>query len=674
MLKIYLLLLSLCVNFSYTLLAQNSQKIDSLQVLLQTETKPTLTRLQILSELGWQYRNSYFVKSLEYIDQAIALAQKLEKWEELAQAYNYKGVVYRNLGTNRQALENFFNALEIAKLHQIEIQIAYSYNNIGDIYQRQKEFTDKALINIKEAAKIFEKINNQRGLAYAYLRMGEVYEQIGQLDSALLVVKQSLLLREKIGKDNAYATSLKKMSEIYVKNKQLDEALELLPLSMEIFKAQNDVRGVVDVLIDYATIYQLKKDLANAQKYALEALEIASKFFFKSAKRDALKILYQTAQAQGNYRLAFEYQNRYITENDSLANQDIKDLVAKLDVISQLEKKQAQVALLEKDAQIQQEVLFRQRLMIAGVVILVILLMVVVLLLSLKNRVKQKANEQLTMQKQQIEEKSRELLKLYEEIKLQKEDLQNLSLELTDINRTKDKLFSITSHDMRSPLNTLKGLIALFNNGNISPEEMREMTQKLEVKVNTLSEFLDNLLNWSKAQMQGIEMYPEVINLPEIANEVIGLLAIQAQQKQITILNHLSEEIYCFADENLTALVLRNLISNAIKFTYNHGEINIKASLLEKTNRVKVQIIDNGIGLDEVQLKNIFSLESYTTRGTQQETGTGLGLILCREFVEKQGGSIEVESKKNEGSTFSFTLPLLKKNLTEHKHLLTAKE
>ncbi len=667
MLKKYFILIGFLIGVSWTLSAQYSQKVDSLQALLKTETSPTLKRLQVLSELGWQYRNSHFIKSLEYLSQAILLAQKLEKWEELAQAYNYQGVIYRNLGINRQALESFFNALEIAKKHQVAIQIAYSYNNIGDIYQRQKDFTDKALINIKQAAQIFEEINNQRGLAYAYLRMGEVYQQKGQLDSALRAVKKSLVLREQLGKDNAYATSLKKIAHIYTQDNQLQAALDLLPAAMEIFQAQNDVRGVVSILIDYASIYQLKKEYLNAEKYAQQALEMASEFFFKAEKREALQILYQTAQAQGDYPLAFEYQSRYIIENDSLANQDINDLVEKLDVLSQLEKKEAKVA-------IQQEILFRQQLIIAGAVMVLVFLIVLVVLLVLKNRIKQKANEQLSLQKQQIEEKGQELLKVYEEIKLQKEDFQDLSQELAQINQTKDKLFSITSHDMRSPLNTLKGLISLFNNHNISPEEMRVMTQKLEVKVNTLSEFLDNLLNWSKAQMQGIEMYPEAINLSEIAQEVIALLVPQAQQKQITLYNQLNEHIYCFADANLTSLVLRNLISNAIKFTHSQGEIYLKLSYLDKTHQVKVQVIDNGVGLDEAQIKNIFSLDSYTTRGTQQETGTGLGLILCKEFVEKQGGNIYVKSQKNQGSTFSFTLPLQKSNQTQAQSLTEMKE
>ncbi len=642
--------------------AQNIQKIDSLKALIANSSEKD--KIKILNELGWEYRNSHFLEALEYINQAITLAEPIADYEHLSQSYNFKGVIYRNLNVNRQAMESFYKALKIAETHQIDLQIAYAYNNIGDMYYQQEGYSTEAIKNIQKAIVIFKKIKNTRGLAYAYLRVGEVYRAGNKLDSALIAVKQSLVLREKIGKDNAYATSLQRIGEIYLQKNQIKEALDNFEIALNIFKEQKDIRGEVNVLISYATIYQKDREYSKAKKYTLEALKKANSYFFKDSKRNALKILYELAQAQGDYRLAFEYQTQFVIENDSLANQDINELVAKLNALNDLEKKETQLALLRKDQVLQKEISFRQNILILGTVIALLLISIVAFLLFRSNQQKQKANNELKKQKEQIEQKSKELLQLYNENKYQKENYQALAQELAGINRTKDKLFSITSHDMRSPLNSLKGLLGLFNDGNITNEEMREMTKKLELKVNTLSEFLDNLLNWSKAQMQGIEMNPQTFDLSQVIEENILVLSPQAQEKQIIIHYKSQENIFSFADPNLTSLILRNLISNAIKFTHNKGDVSIEAITLPDFPQVEVRITDNGIGLEESRIQQLFSLESYTTLGTQQETGTGLGLLLSKEFIEKQGGKIKVESKKGEGSIFSFTLPTSKKSST----------
>ncbi len=230
-----------------------------------------------------------------------------------------------------------------------------------------------------------------------------------------------------------------------------------------------------------------------------------------------------------------------------------------------------------------------------------------------------------------------------------------------ELNATKDKLFSIIAHDLRSPFNAILGLSELLienfkNSETINSEKyLRFINSSAK---NTLV-LLDNLLNWAKSQTGQITFNPQKINLTQIIQEIIEIKNPQAKLKNITI--HITQliEIEFYADKNMLTVILRNLISNAIKFTKSGGNINI--AIISNKKQIEIIISDNGIGIHEEKLKTLFNTSSNTTSpGTEDEKGTGLGLILCREFVEKHGGMIWVESEVGKGSDFKFTLPLYK--------------
>jgi signal transduction histidine kinase len=230
------------------------------------------------------------------------------------------------------------------------------------------------------------------------------------------------------------------------------------------------------------------------------------------------------------------------------------------------------------------------------------------------------------------------------------------------MNQLKNKLFSIVSHDFRSPLKSLQGTLTLLHKGAVSPEELKDLSGGLLNKVENTATFLENILNWAKSQMQGIKLKPQIINISRITNELIKLIKPQADKKFIVLNNNVEEEINVVADLEMIKLVLRNLISNALKFSYDQGQVEINAEVLNETAIISVS--DHGTGIEEDQLKNIFMLENYSTEGTANETGAGLGLILCKDFVEQNNGEIWVTSKVDQGSTFSFSLPIVE-NLPE---------
>ncbi len=237
--------------------------------------------------------------------------------------------------------------------------------------------------------------------------------------------------------------------------------------------------------------------------------------------------------------------------------------------------------------------------------------------------------------------------------------LKEVEDELQKLLVTKDKFFSIIAHDLKNPFNTLIGLSQLLVRGfdRMSPEKVKYFHNNLYQISKNGYELLINLLEWSRSQMGNIQFNPKVQNLYAITEETFSLYNSKAVQKEITLTNNINENSKAFVDQNMLKTIFRNLVSNALKFTDRGGAIEISEN--DEEGLKEISIRDTGIGIDPKDIKKLFKLdESFTTEGTEDEMGTGLGLILCKEFVEKHGGKIWVESKVGFGSKFIFTLPL----------------
>ncbi len=259
-----------------------------------------------------------------------------------------------------------------------------------------------------------------------------------------------------------------------------------------------------------------------------------------------------------------------------------------------------------------------------------------------------------------------------EELKNKKEELQNINNEqsvilkklseseiaLKELNSNKDKLFSIIAHDLKSPFTSLLGFSELIVSeiDNLSKDQLKEYLGNIQGSLNNLLNLLNNLLQWSRVQTNSIEFTFRHIKLYEISEKVIALLKGNAIKKNIKIINQIDIFAVVFADSFTISLVIQNIISNAVKFTNPGGAIILSAE--DSEDFVKVKISDNGVGMDKDSVKKIFARnEHHSTLGTAKETGTGLGLMLSKDFVEKNGGKIEVESEVGKGTTFSIYLP-----------------
>lgn len=258
---------------------------------------------------------------------------------------------------------------------------------------------------------------------------------------------------------------------------------------------------------------------------------------------------------------------------------------------------------------------------------------------------------------QELEAANEELIQSNEELMLTTEQLDTQGQQLKELIHTKDRLFAIISHDLRSPINSLKGLMSLMWGQNISAEEFFKFSKNLKHGIEHAHFMLNNLLDWANSQFHGMKTKPKQVELAALAFENKLLLQDLSQNKNIQIIIDIESDIEVYADEDHVNLVIRNLLSNALKFTETGGEVRLCATI--KNKYCEISVADTGIGMSEQLLKNLFNEQSSNSHmGTDGEKGVGLGLILCKDFVEKNGGKIWVESKEGKGTTFYFTLPL----------------
>ena len=229
------------------------------------------------------------------------------------------------------------------------------------------------------------------------------------------------------------------------------------------------------------------------------------------------------------------------------------------------------------------------------------------------------------------------------------------SEQLLGMNKLKDRLFSIIAHDLRAPLINLNDIIKMLNEGMITEEEFKSFVPQLSKNIGFTTSLLENLLFWSRSQLQGEIVKPVYFNLKELTMNTINLYENIISEKDIEIQNNTDLTLKVYADKDMIQLVIRNLVFNAIKFSNRGGLIKLSSSTEGKYSKICIQ--DAGVGISTEDQKKLFELETFTTRGTDNEQGTGLGLLLCKDFIEKNQGKIWVESELNKGSKFCILIP-----------------
>jgi signal transduction histidine kinase len=252
----------------------------------------------------------------------------------------------------------------------------------------------------------------------------------------------------------------------------------------------------------------------------------------------------------------------------------------------------------------------------------------------------------------------RKLIKTQEKLEDSAKEIHSKNNELTELVATKDKFFSIISHDLRNPIASVLMMTDLLksHSDKMQPEELKMKLEKINSAVDSLYSLFENLHRWSQSQSGKIDYNPSRQNLLILTKNIYTLLKVQADNKNIAIELDIDPEIFVKCDENMIETVLRNLISNAIKFTPDNGRIIVGGR--EEDGMMKVSVRDTGVGIPQENISKLFTIDSKVqTKGTNRESGSGLGLVVCKEFVETHNGKLWVDSTVGKGSTFFFTLP-----------------
>ncbi len=248
-----------------------------------------------------------------------------------------------------------------------------------------------------------------------------------------------------------------------------------------------------------------------------------------------------------------------------------------------------------------------------------------------------------------------ELVQFNERLKAKKKLVEQQSAQLSDLNNLKNKLFSVIAHDLRTPMYALKNLFRNIEQYDLPAEEVKMMIPDINQEMQFTTNLMENLLQWAKSQLQAAAAHPEELNLALLTQEVVGLVRLQASGKSIEVKNRLQEDKLVWADKDMTQLVLRNLVTNALKFTPENGLVEIGSRELE--SHVEIYVKDNGAGMSAETISRLQENAFFTTQGTNKEAGTGIGLMLCREYLHRNGGWLTIHSEEGLGSEFCFTLP-----------------
>ncbi|HYG03157.1 MAG TPA: tetratricopeptide repeat-containing sensor histidine kinase [Chryseosolibacter sp.] len=605
---------------------------EALAILSHTNYKSV--RAMAYEELGALYTLAgNYTSALKNDNLALQLNLEIKDSIGIASNYNSLGNDYHDLGEYDKAYYYLTQSYRIANELQEPLTMTISLHNIGRVFKELRQF-DRAMSYLKQSQILSDSIDDEEGLPYSLDEIGDVQLRKGEYDSALATLTKALEIARELRVRELEPRTLARIATIYHKKKNYPLAFAYYDTAYQLHQRTNNTFGMAEIDLGRGMIYAEQEKTAEAISYIEKVLAVAKKLNARKLESECYNQLTKIWEQRGDYKRSLAFFRQHKILEDSLFSHDMQEKLLQDQLQFETEAKDSQIAALRTLQEAQDDQLKKQEF-IRNILVVVMALSVILLATVYRSGQRRRQINTLLLHHQ--------------------EEMEKRSEELERLNQVKDKFFSIISHDLRSPINALSGLLDLLDKGAVKPEELPVHIGELKVRFNHTRTLLNNLLDWTLLQMDKLNLQPSKIDLYRIVEENIQLLG-SVQTKQITLVNKIKPESFAFADSNTINLVIRNLVTNAIKFTKDKGEVFITADARE--SQWLISVMDNGIGMNNDVLKILFDKTApYTTRGTANEKGTGLGLILCKEFVEKNGGKIWVESVERKGSTFYFTLP-----------------
>lgn len=675
-----LLTLASCL-VSFFIFSQND-RIDDLTVQLAYQkadsTKVDLS-LMLIDEL---YAVEDYKKALLYINQTAKLSESLNYTKGLAESTYYRALIYTQRNDYYNAIDNYDKSRKYYLQISDTLGIAKVSNSIGLIEIRRGNYA-VGLKNSLSAIDIFEKQDLKDELSSAYNNLAEAYFKTNQIDKAIEFNIKALEVREQINDRKGIIASTKNIADLYSMRKEHRKAIEYYEKVLDMLNPTNDkdVRG--EILPKLGSEYLQFKEYDKASDYLVEGLKynrregnqegilralnaignlnlqkkkvrlaeiqlneaytIAQKIDNKTELLENYKLHIALDSTRGYFQNAFFWQNKYYDLKEELAETDQPVFPTDVEPLDLDDSNPIEddINNFEENSTDGKKTWLDSPLILYGALAATALLLVLLLFIFIKNR-KQKAT--IAEQKEKLEQE-----------KVRNEAILEQTHHLEEVNQVKDKLFSIVSHDLKDSISSIKAFLDLLKEDSISKEEFRELIPELSENANNASSLLFNLLNWSKSQMQSLEPKPELFNIQEVFHTKMALVEQKVEDKRIVLIDE-SQRDFIYADRSMVEIVIQNLITNAVKFSRTGDVITI--SNQDVNGKALICVEDTGVGISRENIDKLFNAnKNFTTVGTKNEKGTGLGLTIAKDLVELNNGRIWVESTENVGSKFFIELP-----------------
>ncbi len=624
------------VEYDYDLLLLLSQRIAFLNLKLNRYQKVILHSLRV-----------------------IEIYDLMDMEQEKISYLSYIGSSYFKMGKYEKALNYYFQELELRRKYKVNPLNDDFLDQLAKVYTAMEQY-DKALDYHQRALSIYknqtnlDKKSKNSIVAQYYLKIGLVYYLKNNFNKSLDYYNQALdLIGE--AKDDA---SLKGKSIIYNNMALNYKSLGSIEKSLDIIRKSEEIINTIGLdnyefytLTSFSEIYSKLNKFEEAEKYLLKAIEIARKEENSNDEKNSIYLLYELYKKFNRFESALNTYQNYKNMSDSLINLEMTDKLVEFQTVYEMEKRNQENDELKTANRLQREKaeLERQSFILTSLFSLLVIVVLMILFYFRK-----RATNVLVVSNITIEGQNARLLEL-------NENLRKSESTLRHSNTTKDKFISIIAHDLKNPMHSIGFSADLMINyyDSLNDDKKKVHLKGIYKTSNHAYDLLENLLHWARAQSKSMTYEPKDINVSGIIKDVVDLSFGSADNKSVTIVNNVNTPYQVYADRNMIETVVRNLLSNSIKFSNENGTIEL--SLYIVNEYAIIEVSDNGIGIPEKSLEKLFKIEEQiSTPGTMKESGTGLGLLLCKEFVNINRGDIWVESIYGQGSTFKFTIPMNK--------------
>ncbi|RAI83601.1 tetratricopeptide repeat-containing sensor histidine kinase [Algoriphagus yeomjeoni] len=636
-----ILLFLFILSTSFGALAQ-IQAIDSLKQLLPTAKGEE--RLTVLNDLSFYLREIEQQEAFNYATEAEKLAQSLNNTLEEAKAKENLGWIFYRRGQWQKSFNYSKEAYKLAVDGNNLEEAARVLNSMGALYYEQQNYS-MAIVQFKKAYEISDQMGDLYTMIRSLNNVALNFLRLNELDSALAYTSIAFEANKSAGSPYLLSFSNRIIGDVFFARNQLDSAEMIYEEALKNGIAQGISSVQASLFYRLGDTYLLNGKQEMAKEVLLRGIDVSMQNGLIDELSKSHKSLAEYYRQIGDYKNAFEQQSKFVTLNDSIMNKSSRDRLALMQGMFEDDLEQSELDLLVAQNENQATRLALNRKIIFLVSAGSVLILALLVWLFYLNRNIKKKNADLLLQKQQIRK--------------QNEDLETKSIQLQEINQTKNKLFSIIGHDLRGPVGQVKSIVDSLIAGYISQDEFDELIQHLKVDVDTVYFTLNNTLKWSLAQMEGFKLQKVDFNLYQLVCDNIKLISPKLRDKSIEIeYISLFTDLQIYADRDLIEVVIRNILNNAVKYSKPGDTIQLSEEV--DNNLVTWCVKDQGIGMEEDQINELLSPDyviSDSKLGTKMEKGSGLGLQICKEFIRMNDGELFINSQQGEGTQVCVRLP-----------------